>query len=96
MSFTPEFPTVKDLQTATFDSNVLVKVTNSATEKARQMRAGLGGLDVDDLVTAFFSYLGGYMDVEQGESPLEGELEWEKIGRLAMAKSRRVPAMDFM
>ena len=87
------------MQTATIDSNLLVKVTHNANEKARQMRAGLGGFDIDDLVGAFFTYMGGFRpedDDGDGEYVENSSLEWEKIGRLAMAKSRRVPAMDFM
>ena len=63
------------------------------------MRAGLGGFDIDDLVGAFFAYMGGFRpedDDGDGDFEEKSSLEWEKIGKLAMAKSRRVPAMDFM
>ena len=62
------------------------------------MRAGIG-FDIDDLVGAFFTYMGGFRpedDLGDGEYVENSSLEWEKIGKLAMAKSRRVPAMDFM
>ena len=63
--------------------------------KARAMKAGGGAFDVDDFVAKLLSYMGGgagAVDGSQDAAPLD----WEKIGRKAMAKSRRVPAMDFM
>ena len=71
------------------------------------MRADAGGFDVDDFVSKLITFMGGRVqggrerasvapsDVEDEEFEA-GPLNWEKIGRKALAKSRRVPAMDFM
>ena len=68
------------------------------------MKSGTGTFDVDDFVTKLVSYMGGRkrLNEEDLEKHMDGEdnvdmaLDWSKIGRKAMAKSRRVPAMGFM
>ena len=69
-------------------------------QKARAMKAGGGGFDVDEFISKLITYMGGRTPEENG---LDGEnveinmaLDWEKIGRKALSKSRRAPAMDFM
>ena len=78
--------------------------------KARAMKNDAGGFDVDDFVSKLITYMGGRKgglnkspegsedndsqeeDEDDGDSPLD----WEKIARLALAKSHRVPVMDLM
>lgn len=68
------------------------------------MKSGSGSFDVDDFITKLVNYMGGGKNLKEEhlERHLEGEdtsdvaLDWYKIGRKAMAKSRRVPAMGFM
>lgn len=96
---------VKNPQEATLDSHVLLNMSNTTAAKARAMKSGQGAFDIDDFVSKLITFMGGRKtldehlpdesDVEEandGDSPLD----WEKIGRKALAKSRRVPAMDFM
>ena len=66
------------------------------------MKSGTGAFDVDDFVSKLITFMGGRKtledqlpddsDAEDGDAPLD----WERIGRKALAKSRRVPVLDFM
>jgi non-structural maintenance of chromosomes element 4 len=69
------------------------------------MKSGQGAFDIDDFVSKLITFMGGRKplderlpdesdveEVDDGDAPLD----WEKIGRKALAKSRRVPVMDFM
>jgi hypothetical protein len=93
------------------DSRYLIMASDMGAAKARAMKNDAGGFDVDDFVSKLITYMGGRKggmnkdreesveneqqedeDDDDGDSPLE----WEKIGRLALAKSHRVPVMDLM
>lgn len=79
---------------ATLDSNVLVAMSSIGAAKARAMKAGNASFDVDDFVVKLLNFMSdGNYDVGAEQTV---PLDWEKIGRKAMAKSRRAPAMDFM
>lgn len=70
-------------------------------QKARAMRAGAGGFDIDEFVAKLVTFMGGKRSIgDDGEvdDGLDADdyLEWDLIGRKALAKSRRVPAMTFM
>ncbi|KAJ3534926.1 hypothetical protein NMY22_g6711 [Coprinellus aureogranulatus] len=98
------FDNVKQTQEATLDSHFLLLASNVGAAKAQAMKSGTGTFDVDDFVTKLVSYMGGRkrLNEEDLEKHMDGEdnvdmaLDWSKIGRKAMAKSRRVPAMGFM
>lgn len=73
-------------------------------QKARAMKSGSGAFDVDEFVSKLITFMGGRKlqdklpdesDAEDGDDG-EGHLNWDKIGRKALAKSRRVPVMGFM
>jgi len=74
-------------------------------QKARAMKSGGSAFDVDDFVSKLITFMGGRKptdhplsedsDMEEAQDG-DAPLEWEKIGRKALAKSRRVPVMDFM
>ena len=98
---------VKGPQEATLDSAFLLTASNLSAAKARQMKSTLGGFDVDDFVAKLITYMGGRRaredmpkDVEGSDAEIDDDgdifLEWDKIGRRALAKSRRIPAIDFM
>ncbi|TBU28868.1 Nse4 C-terminal-domain-containing protein [Dichomitus squalens] len=103
------FKEVQGIQEATNDSNLLVQISQIGAAKARAMKSGSGAFDTDDFVARLITYMGGRKptssvdldddDDEYGEA-YDGAggapLDWERIGRRALAKSRRVPAMDFM
>lgn len=102
------FSVVKTTQEAALDSNLFVQMTSAFKHHAQStlMPGDAGGFDVDDFVSKLVTYMGGNLGGRQRESPeLDeedeedtnvGPLHWEKVGRLALAKSRRVPVMDFM
>lgn len=95
---------VKQPQEATLDSHFLLLASNVGAAKAQAMKSGTGTFDVDDFVAKLVSYMGGKKNLneEDIEKHMDGEdmtdvaLDWAKIGRKALAKSRRVPAMGFM
>lgn len=96
---------VKNPQEATLDSHVLLDTSTATAAKARAMKSGQGAFDVDDFVSKLITFMGGRkpLDLPDGEDETEEDdgdgdapLDWEKIGRKALAKSRRVPVLDFM
>lgn len=95
------FGQVKGTQEATLDSAFLVMASNMSALKARSMKTTAGAFDVEDFIEKLISFMGG--NQATGEPAEEGveiddttPLKWDKIGRKALAKSRRVPVMDFM
>ena len=70
--------------------------------KARAMKSGSGAFDMDDFISKLITFMGGRRgDQLSDESEVDDDdaghrLDWEKIGRKALAKSRRVPTIDFM
>ncbi|KAI0062919.1 hypothetical protein BV25DRAFT_1870107 [Artomyces pyxidatus] len=96
------FDQVSAPQEATLDSAFLLTASNMGAAKARAMKAGGSAFDVDDFISKLVTYMGGRRGEHLEEGSDAGDedgdigLDWEKIGRKAMAKSRRVPTMDFM
>ena len=74
------------------------------------MRSDVGGFDIDDFVAKLVTFMGGHRtperprsrggdeeeDEEYEDDVVQRPLDWAQIGRMALAKSRRVPAMEFM
>ena len=65
------------------------------------MKSGSGAFDVDDFVNRLVTFMGGRAASQAGDDDEDDDedvatLKWERIGWKALAKSRRVPAMDFM
>ncbi|KAJ7901959.1 Nse4 C-terminal-domain-containing protein [Mycena olivaceomarginata] len=97
------FNKVKGPQEATLDSAFLLMASNMGAQKARAMKSGSGSFDIDDFVAKLVTFMGGAkqlnVDDDSDGEDAEGSgapLEWDRIGRKALAKSRRVPAMGFM
>ncbi|KZP34336.1 hypothetical protein FIBSPDRAFT_771880 [Athelia psychrophila] len=99
------FNKVKNPQEATLDSNALLNMSSTTAAKARAMKSGQGAFDIDDFVSKLITFMGGvkimdqrHADDSEPEEVNDGDapLDWEKIGRKALAKSRRVPTTDFM
>ncbi|TFK54076.1 hypothetical protein OE88DRAFT_1717389 [Heliocybe sulcata] len=96
------FHAVRAPQEATLDSHFLVMASNMGAQKARAMKSGAGAFDTDDFIAKLITFAGGRVhdlpddsdveDLDDGDAPLD----WDKIARKALQKSRRVPAMDFM
>lgn len=75
--------------------------SNMSALKARSMKTTAGAFDVEDFIEKLISFMGG--NQATGEAVEEGAemddtapLKWDKIGRKALAKSRRIPVVDFM
>ncbi|KAF9650575.1 hypothetical protein BDM02DRAFT_3111832 [Thelephora ganbajun] len=68
--------------------------------KARSMKTTAGAFDVEDFIEKLISFMGGNQATGEATEGVEIDdttpLKWDKIGRKALAKSRRVPVMDFM
>ncbi|KAJ7271228.1 Nse4 C-terminal-domain-containing protein [Mycena rebaudengoi] len=98
------FDRVKNPQEATLDSSFLVRTAAINNQKARALKAGTGSFDVEDFIAKLVHFMGGNrapFEVPSDDSDAEERdddrpLEWARIGRRALAKSRRVPAMGFM
>lgn len=96
---------VKGPQEATLDSHLLLMASNVGAQKARAMKSGSGAFDVDEFLSKLVNFLkdrkgpeGAFSEDSDGED-YGGHivpLDWDRIGRKAMAKSRRVPMMGFM
>ena len=76
-------------------------------QKVQAMRSGTGSFDIDDFVSQLLHYMRDTPAANVVEEDEDGEgeshvdendapLRWDKIGRKALAKSHRVPVMDFM
>ena len=79
--------------------------SNMGAQKARSMKSGSGAFDIDDFVTKLVMFMGGQKSLEdalpddsdpEDTNDIRSTLDWDRIGRKALAKSRRVPAMGFM
>ncbi|KAG6918025.1 hypothetical protein DXG01_016877 [Tephrocybe rancida] len=99
------FDKVKGPQEATLDSHFLLMASSMGAQKARAMKSGSGSFDVDEFVTNLITFMGGQKPLEDHAddnsdvdfvSDATAKLEWAKIGRKALAKSRRVPVMSYM
>lgn len=69
------------------------------------MKSWSGALDVDDFIARLVHYMGGQNSFEDGLSDSSNEeeihdpvpaLDWDRIGRKCLAKSRCVPVTGFM
>lgn len=97
---------MRAINEATNDSGLLLHISQIGAAKARAMKSGSGAFDVDDFVARLITYMGGrkpLSPVREGDDDEGSEydaggapLEWERIARRALSKSRRVPVMDFM
>lgn len=75
-------------------------------QKARAMKSGTGSFDVDEFITKLRNFMNGGLkpeniapeDDEDGSeyNTETSKLDWDRIGRLALSKSRRAPALTFM
>jgi len=79
--------------------------SNVGAQKVRAMKSGSGAFDIDEFVSKLVNLLKDdkapedvYADDSDGEDSNDHllPLDWDRIGRKAMAKSRRVPMMGFM
>ena len=106
MSVTLNATAVKGTAEAILDSSLLLQATQAGVRRARAMKSGAGAFDVDDFVGRLITFMGDRTAEaalpEDSESEAEdeeysgGPLDWERVGRRALAHSHRVATMDFM
>ncbi|KAG9009734.1 nuclear protein [Tulasnella sp. 427] len=87
-------------QEAVLDSRLLSTVSALSAAKARDLKHDGAAFETDDFIQRLVTFLGkGKADLESvDEGDLENDniLDWEKLGRLALRRSRRAPGLDFM
>jgi non-structural maintenance of chromosomes element 4 len=75
-------------------------------QKARAMKSGGSAFDINEFISKLITFMGGRKPLEDqlpegsemddADDDGNAPLDWDKIGRKALAKSRRVPCMNFM
>ncbi|KAJ3805974.1 Nse4 C-terminal-domain-containing protein [Lentinula aff. lateritia] len=94
------FYKVKNTTEATLDSSVLLQLTASHAQMARSLKSGSGAFDIDDYLAKLVSFMGGHkldnQNPDADDALLDAPLDWDKIGRTTLAKSKRVPVVGFM
>ncbi|KTW28726.1 Smc5-Smc6 complex subunit NSE4 [Pneumocystis jirovecii RU7] len=87
------FQKVKRPQEATLDSRLLVQTVGLASMRAKRLKLGDILFDMDIYIGSLFSFMGCTRDCHtDGNS----ELNWIRIGQLALLCSKRPPTMSFM
>ena len=91
------------------DSKFLLNASEIGAQMARNLKIE-AGFETDDYLKRCLSLIGGEVrmmgrnsrrrdadddDDEGGERSVDG-WEWEKLGRLAAKRTKRVPTMDFL
>lgn len=94
---------VRAPQEAILDSRLLGQMSAIASAKARDLKHGGGGFDVQEFLGRVSRFLGGRrLDLqEEGGSDEEGyegggDLDWGSFAREGLAWSCRAPMTDFM
>ena len=97
---------MKRAQEATLDSKAMGAYAQMAASKARDMKHSAGGFDAEDFISKLVTFMGGRKSGASGraaadeddedEGDLDVGLDWEKVGYLALRKSRRVIGLDHM
>lgn len=97
---------VKGPSEATLDSHFLLMASNVGAQKARAMKSGTGSFDMDEFITKLRNFMNGGLkpenipeeddEIDPDYNTESSKLDWDRIGRLALAKSRRAPALSFM
>lgn len=82
------------------DSRLLSTVSALSAAKARDLKHDGAAFETDDFIQRLVVFLGkGKADLESvddGDLENDNILDWEKLGRLALRRSRRAPGLDFM
>lgn len=76
---------VKTPSEAVLDSKMLMMQSDMGAMKARQLKIDANAFDTDDFLSKALLFLGG-----------SKKLHWEKMGRLLLKASRRVPTIEFL
>lgn len=77
---------------AALDSKWLMMAADISATKVKLLKHGAGAFEVDEFISKLIVDMGGGEDAER---ELDGS-QWARIGRKALAKSKRVPTIGFM
>ncbi|KAJ3902044.1 Nse4 C-terminal-domain-containing protein [Lentinula edodes] len=103
MSFLSEG--VKDTPEVILDSDVVLTISSKSAQLTRQLKFGSGVFDFNEYVSRLVTFMDGRrLELESVEHISDNEddpemvepLKWERIGKLALRKTRRIPAVGFM
>ncbi|KAJ3999259.1 Nse4 C-terminal-domain-containing protein [Lentinula boryana] len=96
---------VRDTPEALLDADVIVNLSSKSRRLTRELQFGSGMFDFDEYVLNLVTFMGGRkvepesveeISNEEDEPQLVKPLQWERIGKLAMRKSKRVTVVGFM
>ncbi|KAG5439021.1 hypothetical protein PCANB_002352 [Pneumocystis canis] len=87
------FQKVRRPQEATLDSQLLVQTVDLANKRAKRLKLGDLLFDMDTYIEKLFSFIRCNRDHCTSD---KYELDWIKIGQLAMSCSKRPPTINFM
>ncbi|KAJ3862071.1 Nse4 C-terminal-domain-containing protein [Lentinula novae-zelandiae] len=99
------FGLFKDTPEAILDSDVVLTISSKSAQLTRQLKFGSGVFDFDEYVSRLVTFMDGRrVELEFVEHIIDNEddpemvepLKWERIGKLALKKTRRIPAVGFM
>ncbi|KAJ7054594.1 Nse4 C-terminal-domain-containing protein [Mycena amicta] len=88
---------VKNTGELVLESPIFLKTAGLHAHRARSIKVGTGPFSVMEFVTRLQTFM-ARQPLEEDSEDVEDEqpLDWDRIGRLALAKSRRVPVMRTM
>ncbi|KAG0303156.1 nuclear protein [Dissophora globulifera] len=82
---------VEGTHEATLDAKLLVMSADLGMQKAKHLRMGQGGFDETEYLSRLVNKMGGH-DIDNEQQ----DMDWSKIGRMALKWTQKVPSMDFM
>ncbi|KAJ3919084.1 Nse4 C-terminal-domain-containing protein, partial [Lentinula edodes] len=90
---------------AILDSHVVLTISSKSAQLTRQLKFSSGVFDFNEYVSRLVTFMDGRrLELESVEHISDNEddpemvepLKWERIGKLALRKTRRIPAVGFM
>jgi non-structural maintenance of chromosomes element 4 len=90
---------VRTTAIAVLDSSLFVRTSDLAKRKAQDINFGEAGLNINQYISKLVSRMGGghlYRGRELIERDRSREMDWNRLGRLAVGIARRPPTLDFM
>jgi hypothetical protein len=90
---------VRSTSLATMDSTLIVRTSDLAKRKARNVTVGEAGFNIDGFIAKLVSRLGGghlFRRQHLIERDRFGEMDWTKLGQLTKGIAHRPPTIGFM
>ncbi|OZJ04873.1 hypothetical protein BZG36_02605 [Bifiguratus adelaidae] len=77
-------------QEATLDSQILILSTDLAMQRARNLKMDIDGFDIEDYMARLSRYMG------ETDTDATRPISWDKLGKLGLQHTCRLPSSDFM